>query len=104
MRSSQLALRNKVVMGVALGLLLGGLCRWLGLTSPAPTALSGALLVVAMTVGYVMTGRWLVNHACQTSPLCAGPDGSMKQASVARTGHPTPSHRTPSHRKSRRHR
>ncbi len=104
MRSSQLALRNKIVMGLALGLLLGGLCRWLGLTSPAPTALSGALLVVAMTGGYLLTGRWLVHRACQSSALCAGPDGTTTKATPPASERPIPSHRTPSHRKSRRHR
>jgi XapX domain-containing protein len=98
-----IAPRFKIALGLALGLILGGVCRWLGLTSPAPTAISGALLVAAMTSGYVIAGRWLVQRACRTTPLCGGPDGSVKNPSVSAPARVL-SHRTPSHQKSRRHR
>jgi XapX domain-containing protein len=40
----------------ALGLAIGAGCRWFGLPLPAPDKLVGALLVVAMTLGYVGVG------------------------------------------------
>lgn len=41
--------------GIALGLTIGGGCRWLDLPLPAPPKIVGALLVVAMTGGFVIT-------------------------------------------------
>jgi XapX domain-containing protein len=39
--------------GVLIGLLIGVACRVLDIPLPAPPKLTGALLVVAMTIGYV---------------------------------------------------
>ncbi|HXA48513.1 MAG TPA: XapX domain-containing protein [Burkholderiaceae bacterium] len=39
--------------GIVLGLLIGAACRWFDLPSPTPPTPSGALLVMAMTLGYV---------------------------------------------------
>lgn len=33
---------------------IGALCRWFDIPSPAPPRLPGALLVVAMTVGFLL--------------------------------------------------
>lgn len=44
------------LMGVGLGLVIGGACRWFDLPLPAPPKLVGALLVVAMSLGFVTTG------------------------------------------------
>lgn len=44
------------VIGIALGLLIGFICRMCDLPLPAPPKLVGALLVVAMTLGF-MTGN-----------------------------------------------
>jgi XapX domain-containing protein len=41
------------LMGIALGLLIGFICRWFDLPLPAPPKLVGALLVVAMTLGFI---------------------------------------------------
>ncbi len=43
------------LIGVALGFLIGVACRWFDLPLPAPPKLVGALLVVAMTVGFIGT-------------------------------------------------
>ncbi len=40
-------------IGIALGLAIGFVCRWFDLPLPAPPKLVGALLVVAMTVGFI---------------------------------------------------
>ena len=45
-----------LVIGITLGLLSGFICRWFDLPLPAPPKLVGALLVVAMTLGF-MTGN-----------------------------------------------
>ena len=41
------------VLGIALGLLIGVACRWFDLPLPAPPHIVGALLVVAMTLGFL---------------------------------------------------
>jgi len=46
-----------LLLGMALGLLVGALCRWFDLPSPTPPTPVGALLVVAMTLGYLAAGQ-----------------------------------------------
>ncbi|MYM38791.1 DUF1427 family protein [Duganella qianjiadongensis] len=46
-----------LLIGVLLGLAIGGLCRWLDIPSPAPPTPIGALLVVAMTAGYLAAAQ-----------------------------------------------
>ncbi|MDH7799052.1 MULTISPECIES: DUF1427 family protein [unclassified Beijerinckia] len=43
------------IVGVGLGVCIGGACRWFDLPVPAPPKIVGALLVIAMTVGFVAT-------------------------------------------------
>jgi XapX domain-containing protein len=50
---------TKTVVGILLGLLIGVGCRWFDVPVPSPPKLLGALLVVAMTVGYMATDRVL---------------------------------------------
>jgi len=45
-----------VLIGCALGLLIGAGCRYFDIPSPAPPSPIGALLVVAMTAGFVVAG------------------------------------------------
>ena len=45
-----------LLTGVVLGTVVGALCRWLDIPSPAPPSPIGALLVVAMTAGFVTAG------------------------------------------------
>ncbi|MBZ4397142.1 XapX domain-containing protein [Myxococcus sp. AS-1-15] len=47
------------LFGVALALLIGAGCRLLDIPLPAPPKLQGALLVVAMTVGFLLGERLL---------------------------------------------
>ena len=47
----------KVIVGILLGLLIGAACRWFDIPVPSPPKLTGALLVVAMTVGYLATDK-----------------------------------------------
>jgi len=48
-------------LGIVVALLIGGLVRMLRLPIPSPPTILGALMVVAMTVGYLLTG-WLMRH------------------------------------------
>jgi XapX domain-containing protein len=69
--------RFKIGLGLLLGVAIGAVCRALHIPSPAPPVLTGALLVVSMTLGYLFTDRW-----CQRAALnrkhCGGPDGEMR--------------------------
>ena len=47
------------LFGILLGLAIGAGCRWLDIPLPAPPRMVGALLVVAMTLGFVGTDWWL---------------------------------------------
>jgi XapX domain-containing protein len=71
--------RLKVVLGVLVGLAVGASCRLLEIPSPAPPVLPGALLVVAMTVGYIGVDRWFAQRQALHRALCGGPDGSTRQ-------------------------
>ena len=49
----------QAILGIILGLAIGYGCRWFDLPLPAPPKLVGALLVVAMTVGFVVVDAFL---------------------------------------------
>ncbi len=44
---------NPVIISLILALLIGAACRWFKVPVPAPPKLSGALLVCAMTLGFL---------------------------------------------------
>jgi XapX domain-containing protein len=48
----------KTIVGLILGLLIGIGCRCFDVPVPSPPKLLGALLVVAMTVGYMATDKF----------------------------------------------
>lgn len=75
----------KSLIGIVVGFAIGFACRLLDIPSPAPPAIEGALLVLAMTGGYLATDRWLVRRAATTRHLCGGPDGRT-QAGGSRKG------------------
>lgn len=50
---------NELLIAIGLGLGLGCACRWFDLPLPAPPKLVGALLVVAMTAGFVSADHLL---------------------------------------------
>ncbi|HUB13840.1 MAG TPA: DUF1427 family protein [Acetobacteraceae bacterium] len=45
-------------IGVLLGVAVGACCRFFGIPSPAPPHLTGAAILVAMTLGFLAAG-WL---------------------------------------------
>ena len=69
--------RFKIGLGMLLGVAIGAVCRALHVPSPAPPVLTGALLVVSMTVGYIVTERWCTRAALNRQH-CGGPDGEIR--------------------------
>lgn len=45
--------------GIALGLGVGAFCRWFDIPSPAPPRIIGAVILIAMTLGFLAAG-WVV--------------------------------------------
>lgn len=64
----------KLLIGLILGFAIGALCHIFGVPAPAPPVIEGALLVVAMTVGYGTVDK-LMNTNADTSQQCGGPTG-----------------------------
>ena len=54
-------------LGIFLGFAIGYGCRWFDLPLPAPPKLVGALLVVAMTVGFIAADALLSGSATELS-------------------------------------
>jgi XapX domain-containing protein len=72
----------KVSIGLLLGLIIGAGCRFFDVPVPSPPKLVGALLVVAMTVGYIAADRVLAGNVrifgkneATTQKYCGGPTG-----------------------------
>ncbi|MGP1395521.1 MAG: DUF1427 family protein [Inquilinaceae bacterium] len=69
----------KVALGLLLALAIGVACRLAAIPLPAPPVLIGALLVLAMTLGYVVTDRLAAHRKATSKPLCGGPSGTTKK-------------------------
>jgi XapX domain-containing protein len=69
--------RFKIGLGLLLGVAIGAVCRALHIPSPAPPVLTGALLVVSMTLGYIVTDRYCTRAALNRQH-CGGPDGDTQ--------------------------
>lgn len=72
----------KPVVGIILGSLIGAGCRWFDIPVPSPSKLTGALLVVAMTVGYMGTDKLIATKfstkgPASTEEMCGGPTGDV---------------------------
>lgn len=44
------------IAGLALGVTVGAGCRWFGIPSPAPPHIVGAMILIAMTLGFITAG------------------------------------------------
>lgn len=60
------------LIGIALALVIGVACRWLDIPVPAPPRLQGALLVVAMTAGFIVADRFSADGRPQTKKGATG--------------------------------
>jgi XapX domain-containing protein len=49
----------EILAGLIFAFAVGAICRWFDIPSPAPPKIVGALLVVAMTVGFLATDFFL---------------------------------------------
>jgi XapX domain-containing protein len=65
----------KIVVGLLLGFGIGLFCRYTGVPSPAPAVLPGAILVLAMTSGYLIADAIATHRLNSTKQLCGGPTG-----------------------------
>jgi XapX domain-containing protein len=83
----------KLLVGLALSFLIGVSCRCFDIPVPSPPVLPGALLVVAMTLGYTAADRWLVRKdpVAATRNLSRGParptaqDGAALAPAISRS-------------------
>ncbi len=71
----------KIVLGLLLGVAVGAGCRWFDIPVPSPPRLVGALLVVAMSAGYVATdklvaAKFTARREATNRDLCGGPTGT----------------------------
>jgi XapX domain-containing protein len=69
----------KVALGLLLAVAIGVACRLAGIPLPAPPILIGALLVLAMTLGYVATERFAAHREAKSKSLCGGPSSEPKE-------------------------
>lgn len=58
----------KVMIAAVVAFIVGFGCRWFDIPAPAPPMLQGALLVVAMTLGYMGAGYLKTQHAPPPAP------------------------------------
>ena len=70
----------RLATAILLGLAIGFACGLTGVPVPAPPVLAGAVLVVAMTLGYQGTDAWLARRASTQAGVtqrahCGGPSG-----------------------------
>ena len=64
----------KSALGLLIGFVLGGGCRWLEIPVPSPPKLLGALLVVATTIGYMTVDNYLTKPAGPQAPVVTATD------------------------------
>jgi XapX domain-containing protein len=65
----------KIIISFVASFLIGVACRWFDIPAPSPPKLIGALIVVAMTLGYVCTDKLVNKTPATTKQLCGGPSG-----------------------------
>jgi XapX domain-containing protein len=73
----------KIALGLLLALSVGIMCRLVGLPLPAPLALTGAVLVLAMSAGYEVVDRMAPHREALHRENCGGPDGRTQSARSA---------------------
>lgn len=69
----------KITLGLVLALTIGVACRLGTIPLPAPPVLIGALLVLAMTLGYVVTDRLAAHREAKSKPFCGGPSAELRK-------------------------
>lgn len=72
----------KILLGFILAIAIGAGARIAGIPVPAPPAIIGALLVVSMTIGYILTDKLMTHRTNTMEDLCGGPTGNTKGGSA----------------------
>jgi len=78
----------KIAIGFVLSFIIGAGCRYFDIPAASPPVIPGALIVLAMTLGYSSMDR-LVSHknrAATTKHLCGGPTGLPVSGSKSASG------------------
>jgi XapX domain-containing protein len=69
----------KILIGLVLSFVIGAGCRYFDIPAASPPVIPGALIVLAMTLGYTSMDRLLTNKnpkaMATTKHLCGGPTG-----------------------------
>lgn len=67
----------RILIGFVLSFLIGAACRYFDIPAASPPVIPGALLVLAMTLGYSSMDRVVSRrqHAATTKSFCGGPTG-----------------------------
>ncbi|MDJ0625249.1 MAG: DUF1427 family protein [Candidatus Caenarcaniphilales bacterium] len=47
------------VIGILMGFLIGGTCRWFDIPVPAPPKLMGSLIVLSITLGFLCADKFV---------------------------------------------
>jgi XapX domain-containing protein len=70
----------KIAVGFILSFLIGAVCRYFDIPAASPPVIPGALIVLAMTLGYTSMDRISIQkgRAATTKDLCGGPTGLSK--------------------------
>jgi len=68
-------------IGLLISFGVGVGCRWFDIPVGSPPVIPGALLVVAMTLGYTSADKYLKqrDQPATTRSLCGGPTGTTKK-------------------------
>jgi XapX domain-containing protein len=68
---------TRVLIGFVLSFLIGAACRYFDIPAASPPVIPGAIIVLAMTLGYSSMDRVVSRRqrAATTKNLCGGPTG-----------------------------
>lgn len=77
----------KLLIGVLVSFVVGVGCRYFDIPVPSPPVIPGAVLVLAMTIGYSSTNTLLnrKGNVATTTHLCGGPTGSQAASAKVAT-------------------
>jgi XapX domain-containing protein len=75
----------KMIVGITLSLLIGAGCRRFDISVLSPPKVAGALLVVAMTLGYMATDKLITTRFSSKDPastreMCGGPTDEVNSS------------------------
>jgi XapX domain-containing protein len=83
---------TKIAIGFVLSFIIGAGCRFFDIPAASPPVIPGALIVLAMTLGYSSMDRYLSHKSptsvATTKHLCGGPTG-LPVAKAAAEGQAT---------------